>query len=88
MFIFIIPYVQRTLQPIRSFAYSTLGQNANNPHQINTQKCNFQHIQTSMKFAKLVDPIGMKMPNFMPLCIIIILYQEFKEKSTFLHDTA
>jgi len=43
---------------------------------------------SNMKFAKLVDPIGMKMPNFMPLCLIILLKQEFKEKSTFLHETA
>jgi len=27
------------------------------------------------------------MPNFMPLCLIILLYQEFNEKSTFWHDT-
>jgi len=38
------------------------------------------YIHTSMKFAKLVDCIGMKMPNFRPLCLIILLQQEFEEK--------
>ena len=28
---------------------------------------------SNMKFAKLLDPIGMKMQNFMPLCLIILL---------------
>ena len=51
-------------------------------------KLTHKSANSNMKFAKLVDPIGMKMPNFTPLCLTILLYQELKEKSTFLHDTA
>jgi hypothetical protein len=50
-----------------------------------TQKCN---INTSLKITKLEDPMGMKMPNFRPLCQIVLLWQEFKEKPTSLHETA
>jgi len=59
-----------------------------NPHQINTKVQLPTFIHTSPKFAKPVDPIGMKMPNFRLLRLIILLQQEFKEKSTFMHDTA
>jgi len=52
-FIFIILYLQQTLQPIRSLqdTMQTIHTMCEqlvfskfvNPHQINTQKCNFQH---------------------------------------------
>ena len=32
--IFVILYLQQTLQPIRSLAYCTLGHNANNTHNV------------------------------------------------------
>ena len=73
------------MQPIRS-AYCTLRHNGNsthththtfakfiNPHHINIQQCNFQHTMNSPNFAKPLHPIGMKMPNFKPLCLIILL---------------
>ena len=34
MFIFIILYLQQTLQPIRSLAYCTVRHNANDPHNV------------------------------------------------------
>jgi len=41
-----------------------------NPHQINTKVQLPTFIHTSLKFAKLVDPVGMKMPHVRPLCLI------------------
>jgi len=32
------------------------------------------YVHTSLKFAKLVDPIGMQVPNFRFLCLTILLY--------------
>ena len=72
------------MQPIRSLAYCTLRHKSNNththtfakfinPHHINTQQCNFKHTMNSLNFTKPLHPIGMKMPNFKPLCQIILL---------------
>ena len=36
-------------------------------------KVTLKSATSNMKFPKLVDPIGIKMPNFMPLCLIILL---------------
>jgi len=36
-------------------------------------------IRTSMKFTKLVDSTGMKMPNFRPLCLIIFCGKNLKK---------
>ena len=84
---------------MRFLAYCTLGHIANITHNVYiTGVCRVckstpnehtkvqlpTYIHTTLKFTKLVDPIRMKMPKFRPICLII---QEFKEKSTFLHDT-
>ena len=81
---------------MRSLAYCTSGYNANNTHNVCVsgvcKVCKSTKLThksaTSLKSAKLVDPIRMKMPHFRPLCLIILLWQEFKEKLTFLNDTA
>jgi len=44
------------------------------------KKCNLQHtFKLLMKFTKLVDPTGMKMPNFRPLCLIIFCSKNLKK---------
>jgi len=101
MFVFIILYLQQTLQPIRSLAYCTSGHSANNKHDVcthitgvckvrkstpvNTQKCNLQHTYIHT---------ALKFTSFRPYRIENTKLQasaphnSFVAESTLLHDTA
>ena len=74
------------MQPVKSLAHCTLGHNANSTQNVCTtgiyKVCKSTpnedtkvqlpiFIHTVLKFAKLVDPKGMKVPNFMPLRLIL-----------------